>query len=87
VYVVDTALYQVGPSEAGDFKWWTSWLVQIPPTGRVSDTWFYYEIPGPTRPTTRFPYLPSFIYFEHRGPFYRPEYKPGTLEPPDDTHG
>ncbi len=79
VYVVDTAVYQVAPVEAGGFTWWTSWLVRVPPTGRVSDTWFYYEVPGPTRPTAAFPYLPSLVYFKDGYPFYRPNFKPGNL--------
>ncbi len=47
VYVVNDAFFQLGPAflrKADRIS--KGWISEMPPTGRIGDTWYYFEIPG-----------------------------------------
>ncbi len=51
VYAINLNLIQLGPVFFPDFyPIAKSWVLNIPPTGRVGDTWLYFEIPGKPEP-------------------------------------
>jgi hypothetical protein len=50
VYAMDIGLLQLGPVFYPDLERLAkSWVTDRPPTGRVGDTWYYFEIPGKTQ--------------------------------------
>jgi hypothetical protein len=47
IYAIEAGFFQVEPFFfPGTLPILRSWVTQIPPTGRVADTWYYFEIPG-----------------------------------------
>jgi 4-amino-4-deoxy-L-arabinose transferase-like glycosyltransferase len=47
VYAINAEFIQLGPAfdpAAGEIL--KSWILKVPPTGRIGDTWYYVEIPG-----------------------------------------
>ncbi|HET9870395.1 MAG TPA: hypothetical protein VFR02_07870, partial [bacterium] len=47
VYLANAALLQEGPVFEPDLKPMVeSWMLTVPPTGRVGDTWYYWDVPG-----------------------------------------
>jgi hypothetical protein len=51
VYAVNISLFQLGPEFSPSLVHIAkSWISTTTPTGRVGDTWFYYEIPGNPQP-------------------------------------
>jgi hypothetical protein len=47
VYAVNALLLQLGPEFSPNWRPIAqSWVMTTPPTGRVGDTWFYFEAPG-----------------------------------------
>jgi len=61
VYVVNVGFLQLGPVFYPDLQPLAiSWMSTLPPTGRVGDTWLYWEIPG-TPPLDRSDPEPSLL--------------------------
>jgi hypothetical protein len=51
VYVINDAYIQLGPAfstTAPDIL--KSWILKTPPTGKIADTWYYFEMPGQIQP-------------------------------------
>jgi hypothetical protein len=71
VYVINAAFLQLGPyllPAASDIG--KSWIVDTPPTGRIGDTWYYFEIPGKPNPdpSPRIISAPLFLYLHDQKP-------------------
>jgi hypothetical protein len=47
IYLVNLGLLQLGPVFDADLEPLAqSWMAALPPTGRIGDTWLYWEMPG-----------------------------------------
>lgn len=63
VYAVNVFLLQLGPAFLPSLTPIAkSWVISTPPTGRVGDTWLFFEIPGKPVPDSS-PIIPSVSVF------------------------
>jgi hypothetical protein len=63
VYAVNMFLLQLGPIFVPSLKSIAeSWVISTPPTGRVGDSWIFFEIPGKAAPDPSTP-IPSVSVF------------------------
>jgi len=77
VYAVNADFLQLGPAfYPSALPIAQSWISQRPPTGKVADSWYYFEIPGNPAADTS-PFLPSAPFQQYRG--FVP-YRPGSRE-------
>jgi len=68
VYAVNASFYQLGPvAFPSTFPIVESWLNKTKPTGKVADSWYYFEIPGPRLETQDKSWLPSVPFLQYRG--------------------
>jgi hypothetical protein len=68
IYAVNASFLQLAPmAYPGTREIAHSWIRSYPPTGRVGDCWYYYEIPGDARENTSEPYLYSVPFLQYRG--------------------
>jgi hypothetical protein len=59
VYAVNAGFLQVTPAFFPEvLPIAGSWITQTPPTGKIADTWYYFEMPG-VAPKDKSPLLPS----------------------------
>lgn len=67
VYAVNASFFQLAPAfypEALPIA--AGWISQAAPSGKLGDTWYYYRIPGASRPGQG-NFLPSVPYQQRRG--------------------
>lgn len=77
VYLVNASFLQLGPSfYPSVLPIARSWINQMPPTGKVADSWYYFEIPGKAMADSS-PFLPSVPFQQYRGYV---SYRPGSRE-------
>jgi hypothetical protein len=68
VYAVNASFYQLGPvSFPSTLPIVQSWLNKTEPTGKVADSWYYFEIPGVRSETKNKSWLPSAPFLQYRG--------------------
>jgi hypothetical protein len=68
VYAVNASFYQLGPvSFPSTLPIVESWLNKTEPTGKVADSWYYFEIPGKRSETKNQSWLPSAPFLQYRG--------------------
>ena len=68
VYVVNTNFMQLGPVFYPDMiPIATGWIRERHPTGKIGDTWYYFEIPGRHQPDSS-PSLPSVQMGQNHAP-------------------
>jgi len=68
VYVVNASFYQLGPVAFPTTRPIVeSWLNKTEPTGKVVDSWYYFEIPGRRSETKDKSWLPSAPFLQYRG--------------------
>ncbi|HVM32172.1 MAG TPA: hypothetical protein VMU88_03495, partial [bacterium] len=66
VYAINAEFIQMGPAyDSTAPAILNSWIHQAPPSGRVGDTWLYYEVPG-TPGADASPQIHSAPYFPKR---------------------
>jgi hypothetical protein len=71
VYAVNASFYQLGPvAFPSTLPIVESWLNKTEPTGKVADSWYYFEIPGKRRETKDKSWLPSAPFLQYRGYCY-----------------
>lgn len=66
VYLIDTSFLQLGPAFfPGAEAIARGWVTRIQPTGRLGDSWTYYQIPGdkPRDVSAPVPSVPSLRYY------------------------
>jgi Dolichyl-phosphate-mannose-protein mannosyltransferase len=68
VYAVNASFLQLGPA-AYPFTLpiATGWITRVPPTGKVGDSWYYFEIPGKRRLRKEDRQLVSVPFLQLRG--------------------
>jgi hypothetical protein len=68
VYAVNASFYQLGPvAFPSTLPIVESWLNKTEPTGKVADTWYYFEIPGKRSEEKDKSWLPSAPFLQYRG--------------------
>jgi len=68
VYAVNASFYQLGPvAFPSTLPIVESWLNKTEPTGKVGDSWYYFEIPGQRSETKNESWLPSAPFLQYRG--------------------
>jgi hypothetical protein len=68
VYAVNAGFYQLAPvAYPSSLPIARSWLTQAEPTGKVADSWYYFEIPGQKAETMNKKWLPSVPFLQYRG--------------------
>ncbi len=68
VYAVNTSFFQLAPVAYPPTKVIVeSWLAKELPTGKVADSWYYFEIPGKNKKQKSTPYLASAPFLQYRG--------------------
>jgi hypothetical protein len=69
VYVVNASFYQLAPvAYPSTRKIVESWLNRTEPTGKVADSWYYFEIPGQRSMAEKSSgWLPSVPFLQYRG--------------------
>lgn len=68
VYAVNASFYQLGPvAFPSTLPIVESWLNKTEPTGKVADSWYYFEIPGERSETKNKSWLPSAPFLQYRG--------------------
>ncbi len=71
VYAVNASFYQLGPvAFPSTLPIVESWLNKSEPTGKVADSWYYFEIPGQRLETKDKSWLPSAPFLQYRGYAY-----------------
>lgn len=72
VYAVNASFYQLAPvAYPSTLKIVSGWLNKTKPTGKVGDSWFYFEIPGKDNSVKMGPWLPSAPFLQYRGYAYK----------------
>lgn len=77
VYVIDYGFLRQDPAYNALFLRKNSWLEQLTPTGDVAGIYYYYEIPGESRPDNSrtinsFPYYVNGVQPYHPKPIQVP---------------
>lgn len=69
VYAVNAGFLQLAPAAYPSTRTIAeSWIQHIPPTGRVADSWYYFEIPGKAADGIgKERFLPSAPFLQYRG--------------------
>ncbi|HXL72676.1 MAG TPA: hypothetical protein VN963_03540, partial [bacterium] len=68
VYVVNASFYQLAPvAFPSTLPIVESWLNKTEPTGKVADSWYYFEIPGAQSEIKDKSWLPSAPFLQYRG--------------------
>jgi len=66
VYVVNVSFLQMAPAFFPEtLSIARGWVCREKLTGRVGDSWYYFEIPGSPAPEVPSPLLPSAPYFRY----------------------
>jgi len=68
VYAVNTSFFQLAPvfyPETMPIA--NGWLTEASPSGKINDTWYYFEISGKPAPGAEGDLLPSVPFQQHRG--------------------
>jgi hypothetical protein len=74
VYAVNISFFQLAPAFSPEtMPIVTGWLSQTPPTGKINDTWYYFEIPGKPQ-AEQGSLIVSAPFLQNRG--YAPSPKP-----------
>jgi hypothetical protein len=64
VYAINAEFIQLGPAfDPAASSVLKSWILKVPPTGRVGDTWYYIEVPGTLKPDSS-PEVASAPFFD-----------------------
>jgi hypothetical protein len=72
VYVINDEMIQLGPAfshAAPDII--KSWILKVPPTGRIADTWYYFEFPGKIQPDSSPKILSAPVFLDDPNAFWR----------------
>jgi hypothetical protein len=65
VYAINAEFIQLGPAfDPAAPSVLNSWILKVPPTGWVGDTWYYVEVPGEIKPDHS-PVIVSAPFFAH----------------------
>ncbi len=68
IYAVNASFFQLAPvfyPETMEIA--TGWLSQATPSGKINDTWYYFEFPGKPASGAEGDFLPSVPFQQHRG--------------------
>ncbi len=68
VYAINAGFFQLAPVSYSPTRVIAeSWIGRALPTGRVGDTWYYFEIPGEPKKDIKSPFLLSIPFQQSRG--------------------
>jgi hypothetical protein len=68
VYAVNASFFQLGPvAYPPTLPIVQSWIGRSAPTGRIADSWYYFEVPGTPEPLEDRDFLPSAPFLQYRG--------------------
>jgi hypothetical protein len=81
VYVINASFLQLAPEAYPPTSAIAlGWIAERTPTGKVGDSWYYFEIPGTPVKLPHDPILVSAPFLEYRGySFYHPAMDPGLI--------
>ncbi len=74
VYLIDASFLQLAPVAYPSARpIATSWIADATPTGKVGDSWYYFEIPGKSTGTKEGRWLVSAPFLQYRGYAFPPD--------------
>jgi len=68
VYAVNASFFQLSPTAYPPTRVIAqSWINEQAPTGKIADSWYYFEIPGESKTRKKDPLLASAPFLQYRG--------------------